>query len=286
MVITLRGDCKIFFDVYGCKLNIQPTSVSEKPTLIILHGGPGLVDHTLYVEFWSQFSDVAQVIFLDQRGCGRSDRRTATEWNLQYWAADLYQFCQILGIEKPILAGISMGGYVLCEYLAQHSESASGVIFCNTEAKFILEDVCKKFSELAGAEVAEIAREQLTNPTSKTAQVYQQKCVKYFAKNAYSVQEISRCKQNIEALSHFYKDEMQTFNYLEDLKKIKCPALLMVGESSPLHLPIRAEEMAEKITPELVTLHLFKDAGAPVYKDSPKEAEKAVRLFLEKIISN
>ncbi|OGT32030.1 MAG: hypothetical protein A3E87_10805 [Gammaproteobacteria bacterium RIFCSPHIGHO2_12_FULL_35_23] len=280
MFITING-CKLFFDVYGSKLDIQATSIKEKLTLLILHGGHGMIDHTLYVEFWSQFSDIAQVIFLDQRGCGRSDLRTPNEWNLQYWANDLYEFCQTLGIEKPILAGVSMGGHVMCEYLSRYS-NLGGLIFCNTEARFILDDVCEKLAELGGTEIAEIARKQFTDPTPESAAAYQQKCVKYYAKNAYSAQEIGRCKQHIEILSHFYKNHMHNFNYLEDLKKVKCPTLLMVGESSPLHLPIRAEEMAAQINPKLVTVYLFKNAGAPVYKDSADEAKKVVRDFLKK----
>src|SRR5579864_7404108 len=106
------NNCNLFFDVYGSKLNITPNSVIEKPSLIVLHGGHGMADHTLYVEFWSQFSDLAQVIFLDQRGCGRSEHRNSKEWNLKYWGEDLYQFCLALNIEKPIIAGVSMGGHV------------------------------------------------------------------------------------------------------------------------------------------------------------------------------
>lgn len=280
MFITINK-CRLFFDIYGSKLDIRPAVIKEKPTLIVLHGGHGMVDHTLYVEFWSQFSDLVQVIFLDQRGCGRSDQRTAAEWNLQYWADDLYQFCQTLNIEKPILAGVSMGGHVMCEYLRHHADNISGLIFCNTEARFIADDVCNKLTELGGAEIAEIARKQFTNPTPKTAQAYQEKCVKYYAKNAYSPVEIGRCIQHMEILSHFYKNHLHNFNYLADLKKIKYPTLFMVGESSPLHLPIRAEEMSAQIAPKLVTMHVFKEAGAPVYKDAPAESAMAVRDFLE-----
>ena len=281
MIISING-CKLFFDVYGAQLKINPNSVEEKPTLIVLHGGHGMFDHTIYVEFWSQFSDLTQVIFLDQRGCGRSDLRSAEEWNLTYWANDLYQFCQILGIKKPILAGVSMGGHVMCEYLSHHADDLGGLIFCNTEARFILEDVCQKFTEIASPEIAELVRKQFTDPTPESAKDYQEKCVKYYAKNAYSPQEIKRGKQNVEVLSHFYKNHIHQFDYTAELKKIKCPTLLMIGASSPLHLPIRAQEMAEEIAPELLTVHLFKDAGAPVYKESPEEAEKTVRQFLTK----
>lgn len=279
MFVTINN-CRLFFDVYGSKLKITPTEVIEKPTMIVLHGGHGMVDHTLYVEFWSQFADLAQVIFIDQRGCGRSDHRTSSEWNLNHWAEDVYQFCQTLGIEKPILAGVSMGGHVMCEYVAKHPKNLGGLIFCNTEARFVLDDVCEKLAAVGGAEIAEIARQQFTNPTPESTKVYQEKCIKYYAKNAYSPTEIKRCKQHIEVLSYYSEHYIQNFDYTNDLNNITCPTLLMVGEASPFHLPIRAEEMAAHITSELVTLHLFKDAGAAVYKDSPDEAAMVVRNFL------
>ena len=84
------GSATLFFDIYGSKLDIK-TTITEKPTLLVLHGAHGLVDHTLYVEFWSQFSDIAQVIFLDQRGCGRSDWRNKNEWNVKRWGEDVYE---------------------------------------------------------------------------------------------------------------------------------------------------------------------------------------------------
>lgn len=58
------NDGNLFFDVYGSKLSLIKDSVEQKPTLIVLHGGHGFADHTLYVEFWSQFQDIMQVIFI------------------------------------------------------------------------------------------------------------------------------------------------------------------------------------------------------------------------------
>ena len=100
MFIEVNGT-KLFFDVYGSALKVEKSNVIEKPTLIVLHGGHGFIDHTLYVEFWSQFSDQAQVVFLDQRGCGRSSPDKEEHWNLKTWAEDLYQFCQKLDIKNP-----------------------------------------------------------------------------------------------------------------------------------------------------------------------------------------
>ncbi|MCP3680965.1 MAG: hypothetical protein GY782_12210 [Gammaproteobacteria bacterium] len=78
---------------------------------------------------------------------------------------------------------------------------------------------------------------------------------------------------------------MKTFNYLEQLHKIQCPSLFMIGEDSPGHPPAAAEEMIAKVRADLVTKHLFNHAGAPVYKDSPEESYQVVRQFLQKLIS-
>ena len=88
------GNTKLFFDIYGSKLSHQNEQVTEKPTLLIIHGESGIADHTLYTNFWSQFSNIAQVVFLDQRGSGRSHDPQQSNWNLKRWGDDILEFCQ------------------------------------------------------------------------------------------------------------------------------------------------------------------------------------------------
>ena len=45
---------------------------AEKPTLLLLHGGPGF-DHSIYKPVYSSLVDCVQVVYLDHRGNGRSD---------------------------------------------------------------------------------------------------------------------------------------------------------------------------------------------------------------------
>jgi proline iminopeptidase len=189
------NNTQLFFDVYGSKLKITKDSVIEKSSLIVLHGGHGFADHTLYVEFWSQFSNISQVIFIDQRGCGRSASSSPAEWNLRQWADDLHQFCSALNIEKPIIAGVSMGGHVMCELVSQHSDLPGGLIFCNTEARFSLDMICEKLKILGGIQPANACHEFYTNPNKSTFEEYVKYCIPYYAKNAYSKTELDRCKR-------------------------------------------------------------------------------------------
>jgi len=57
MRIEVNG-ARIFFDVEGAKLVPEGTTMREKPTLLLLHGGPGF-DHSGFKPEFSSFADMA-----------------------------------------------------------------------------------------------------------------------------------------------------------------------------------------------------------------------------------
>src|SRR5947209_13830189 len=84
MHVQING-VRLFFDVEGAKLVPDGATMREKPTLLLLHGGPGF-DHTIYKPAYSALADVAQLIYLDHRGNGRSDPGPKESWTLAQWA--------------------------------------------------------------------------------------------------------------------------------------------------------------------------------------------------------
>src|SRR3990167_1693977 len=115
-------DISLYYKVYNNgKVVDDGTLEMDKPVLIMLHGGPGLNDHTAYIPFWSLVSDISQVVFIDMRGHGKSiaEYEDSDKWNLKQWGCDLKDFCEALGILKPIIAGFSFGGWVAISYLTQ-----------------------------------------------------------------------------------------------------------------------------------------------------------------------
>src|SRR5262245_50294626 len=105
MYVLVNG-VRLFFDVEGASLVPEGRTMREKPTLILLHGGPGL-DHSIYKPTFSDLADIAQVIFLDHRGNGRSEPGSQQGWTLAQWADDVRGFCEALGIAHPIVFGAS-----------------------------------------------------------------------------------------------------------------------------------------------------------------------------------
>jgi len=81
--------------------------------LSLLHGGPGF-DHASFKPDFSHVAEIAQVVYLDHRGNGRSDRGDPAKWKLAQWGDDVRAFCEALEIERPIVLGVSFGGWSRC----------------------------------------------------------------------------------------------------------------------------------------------------------------------------
>src|ERR1700709_2526330 len=78
---VLVNGVRLFFDVEGASLVPDGPVMREKPTLLMLHGGPG-ADHSIYKPDYSALAEFAQLVYLDHRGNGRSDAGPREDWTL------------------------------------------------------------------------------------------------------------------------------------------------------------------------------------------------------------
>ena len=158
MHVRVNG-VRLFFDVEGSSLAVDGGSMRTKPTLLLLHGGPGF-DHSIFRPRFDELSDVAQVVYLDLRGNGRSERGPKEDWNLAQWGDDVRVFCDVLGIESPIVYGGSWGGTVAISYACRHPDHPSKLVLVSTEAKAYthLDKRVELFERLGGPRVGELAR--------------------------------------------------------------------------------------------------------------------------------
>ena len=122
---------RLYFDVEGCGLAAQGDAMVQRSALVLLHGGPG-ADHSFFKPEFSAMADAAQVIYLDQRGSGRSDRGDPSGWTWSRWAEDVAGFCDALEIASPVLVGTSSGGRVAVECAARHPGLAGGLVLDST----------------------------------------------------------------------------------------------------------------------------------------------------------
>ena len=76
MRVALRDGTRIFFEVIGTKLVPEGPTMRERPTMLLLHGGPGC-DHSGLAHTLAPLCDVAQLVVPDHRGQGRSTTTAA-----------------------------------------------------------------------------------------------------------------------------------------------------------------------------------------------------------------
>ena len=103
MKIDVGGGVRLFFDVEGPRIVASESGWTERPTVVVLHPGPG-ADHSVFKDLLGpRLAEVAQVVYVDQRGDGRSDRSDSSHWNLDTWTDGLRALLDLLEIERPAL---------------------------------------------------------------------------------------------------------------------------------------------------------------------------------------
>jgi proline iminopeptidase len=276
------GDIKMFFDVDGAKLRPDGPRMREVPTLLLLHGGPG-GDHSSFKPAYAQLADVAQIVYLDHRGQGRSDRSSPERWNLAQWADDVKAFCHALEIQKPIVLGLSFGGFVAMAYALRHPEHPAKLVLCSTRAgRPDPEREVAVFERLGGKDAGDAARGYLCgeNPGRDALTAFMKYCRPLYSRAPYDPNRDARQAWKFDVLAEFRKGEDYTFDFLSDLAAIKCPTLVLAGEDDPITPPIYSEQIAAALPPALMRFERFPNAGHGIAADAPERFFRVLRDFI------
>jgi proline iminopeptidase len=174
--VDIGDGVRPFVDIDGPGLVADGPVMRDRPTLLLVHGGPAMDSSVFRGSGLDELTDVAQVVYYDHRGAGRSDWRSPDEWALARWADDVVRLCDALGIVEPVVLGSSFGGMVVQRYLARHPGHPGGVILAGAAARPDLDLVAAAFAARGGEHAAEIARCYLAGDRSR-ADDYDRVCL-------------------------------------------------------------------------------------------------------------
>jgi len=279
MRIDIGGGVRLFVDVDGMGWIPRQQALVQRPTLLLLHGGPGL-DHSGFKLGLSDLRDVAQVVMYDHRGQGRSDARPPDEWGLDTLADDVVRLCDALGIEQPIVFGHSFGGFVAQRYLGRHPLHPAKVILSSTAARTDVERIIAKFHALGGAPAGAAAAAFWRAPTAESALTYMQVCGPLYTRAGSGLPDGRLAVQRPEVAQHFISGEQGLFDLRGDLARAVCPVLVLAGEHDPVCPIESAEEIVEHLPPQWVRFERFPDSGHGVFHDEPTRALEVLRGFI------
>ena len=274
------GDARLFVDFEGPKLVPDGPWMRERPSLVLLHPGPGF-DHSMYkVRVGSAFAQAAQVVYVDLRGHGASDRSPPERLTLDTWADDVRALCDALGIERPVVLGQGFGSFVAARYAGRHPDHPGALVLAAPVARNVPARSVAVFDRLGGAEVGEAARRWWDEPGDPTFGDFLRLCVPHAIANEILVDAVARVSWDVDVAMHWAQGEGRTVDTRADLGRIRCPTLVLAGEDDPQSPLAGAEEVAEAVPREaLVGFHVFPRARHSLFRDAP-EATVALVEFL------
>ena len=280
MLIQIEPGVRLFVDIEGAGLVPDGPAMREKPTLVLLHGGPGY-DHSGFKPAFSRLADVVQIVYYDHRGHGRSDRRPASEWTLDTFADDVVRLCEVLGVTKPIVLGQSFGGFVAQRYIARHPVHARKVILSSTSPHLGLARKLAMFERLGGPEVRAVAERFWTAPSPATWAPYNVVCKPHYNTVRPANDDAGqRIVFNEDILFTSAGGEQQTMNLLPGLAHAQCPVLVMAGALDPVCPLEDSQDIAAALPPGLTGLAVFERSGHGAWRDEPDAAFARLREFI------
>lgn len=281
MRIDVNGT-RLFFDVDGAAFVPDGPRMREKPTLLLLHGGPG-GDHSIFKPAFTSLTDIAQLVYLDHRGNGRSEYGDPATWNLPQWGDDVRAFCDALGIVRPIVLGYSFGGFVAQSYATRHPDHPGKLILLSTSPKVERDKVYAMFGRLGGERARAVAEARWQTPNLDTMAAYREVCFPLYNPTKDKDPDApARTVRNDDVALHFAGPERESsrLDFRAALAGVRCPTLVLAGDVDPITPVQRGRLIAESLPPHLVRYEEFPNCGHGVHNDDPGRALAVMREFI------
>ena len=124
-----------YADVNGIKISYEVAGEGEP--LFLVHGFGSKKES--WIAQFPVLSKHFKVIRFDNRGAGKSDRPKGT-YTMEVFADDIKGLIDYLGLEKTNIAGWSLGGMIVQNFVLKYPEKVKKVVLINTNYGFPDED--------------------------------------------------------------------------------------------------------------------------------------------------
>ncbi len=113
--------------IAGVRLHVRTAGDPARPTVIVLHGGPG--NDSRYLLPLAALADEYHVVFYDQRGSGLSERVSDDRLRLEGFYEELDGIVDRYGGGRPVaLVGHSWGAMLASGYAGRHPDKVSALV--------------------------------------------------------------------------------------------------------------------------------------------------------------
>jgi 3-oxoadipate enol-lactonase len=239
--------------------------------VVFIHGFP--FDLSIWDEQVKIVPPGFRPITYDIRGHGLSEAGP-THYSIEFFVDDLFALIDHLNLQKPVVCGLSMGGYIALRAFERKPDTFKALILCDTRSEA---DTNEAKIKRAGA---------IKTILEKGVKQYAEDSVKNlfwepdFSSGNSAANRIKNIieKITVPVLCGTTMALAARTDTTEALELIKIPTQILVGEHDKLTPPIAAEFMHEKIPGSKLTV--IKNAGHLSNIENPQEFNEALIGFL------
>jgi proline iminopeptidase len=277
MRVEVNG-VRLWFDVDGSALVPDGDRMRPRPTVLLLHGGPGSYDHSYFKPDFDWLADYAQVVYVDLRGHGRSDWGEAAAWTFEACADDVRGLCDTLGITAPIVLGHSLAGPIVLLYGARHPGHAGGLVVASGFARWDPARLVEGFRRVAGPDVAALAGRDFAGETVSDEESL--RVFTAFGPNRPREEREAHTVKNTE-LNAPGMALVRRLDIVDQLPLVDSPTLVAVGELDPVTPVGAAEEIVGSLRAGVGRLEVIRGAGHFTWMDAPERYRQVLVDFID-----
>lgn len=221
-------------------VNLAVDARGQGPAILFIHGYPfdhGIWEHAVAnLEGWMRIAP-------DLRGMGQSDAPDLG-YSMSTYAEDLLALLTTLGVDRVVLCGLSMGGYIAFEMLRRARERVRALVLMDTRAEPDTPEV-RKARDAASAQVREggaeaIARGMLPKLLSERTRGEKPQ----LSDRVYRMMAATPVAGILGAIGAM-RERPDSFPLLSTLTGM--PAVVMVGDDDEITPVDRAQAMVEAL---------------------------------------
>jgi 3-oxoadipate enol-lactonase len=244
------------------------------PVIIFIHGFP--FSKTMWDRQADVFKSNYRVIAYDIRGHGGTSKGTG-EFSIDIFTEDLLDFMDALKIDKAILCGISMGGYIALNAVQKHPERFLGMVLSSTQC----------FADTPETRESRMKAIDKINHQGKAA--YANESIKKLFASSSLATKAREVETTREMIMNAFTDSMNNTLFAlagrkescGGLASIKVPVLIIGGKEDPITPPPALEFLRDHI--QRSELYIIEKAGHLVNMENTKAFNSYMRRFLSNL---
>lgn len=276
-------------DINGVSHYIKKMGQGEP--LVILHGGPGLF-HNYLVNSFEKLAEQYQIIFYDQRGCGKTAfPKDTASITVENFVADLEAIRQHLKIEKLNLAGHSWGAILAINYAKQFPNNLNKLVliapapanteyfdqmFRNMQNKRKDDDIKEMVKVMSSKDFDDRNPEAVLKAIKigdKVNLADQSKIDELYANMTFTAASAN----NMLLVNSIMEKNFFNYNITENMNLIACPTLIVLGDLD--NVPFASAQLLQDNL-QNARLEVLKSASHYPFFEAQKDFNFAIESFI------